>query len=185
MNQSSVMFLLDFFILTIFYSSVTATDTGTGGCAPVTWTKEGFVPPSEPTIARPSPTRASSNRLGYAQPGEINCRSDSEPGGLLGEEACTYLTTWYGITVEKFLKWNPMLLGDCGNIQPNTKYCVAGCKLSFPVQESSRLVLMCLLVVEPLRAYDGRCGPPNKNATCIGVDMGQCCNSQTWTCGKR
>ncbi len=37
-------------------------------------------------------------------------------------------------------------------------------------------------VIEPLRAFDGKCGPPNNNATCIGTDK-QCCNSQTWTCG--
>lgn len=38
-------------------------------------------------------------------------------------------------------------------------------------------------VVEPLRAFDGQCGPPNNNATCLGPDK-QCCNSQTWTCGN-
>lgn len=38
-------------------------------------------------------------------------------------------------------------------------------------------------VIEPLRAENGRCGPPHKNATCVGSDMGQCCNSETWTCG--
>ena len=37
-------------------------------------------------------------------------------------------------------------------------------------------------VVEPLRAYDGMCGPQNKNATCVGTDK-QCCNKKTWTCG--
>lgn len=39
-------------------------------------------------------------------------------------------------------------------------------------------------VIEPLRAYDGNCGPQYKNATCIGVDFGQCCNSETWRCGE-
>lgn len=37
-------------------------------------------------------------------------------------------------------------------------------------------------VIEPVRAFDGQCGPPNNNATCLGTDK-QCCNSQTWTCG--
>ena len=37
-------------------------------------------------------------------------------------------------------------------------------------------------VVEPLRAFDGKCGRPNNNATCVGTDK-QCCNAQTWTCG--
>ncbi|KAM0407473.1 hypothetical protein ACHAPD_012142 [Fusarium lateritium] len=39
-----------------------------------------------------------------------------------------------------------------------------------------------LNVPEPLRAYDGRCGPDHNNATCVGTDN-QCCNKNTWVCG--
>jgi hypothetical protein len=38
------------------------------------------------------------------------------------------------------------------------------------------------LVPEPLRAYNGLCGPDNGNATCVGTDK-QCCNKNTWICG--
>lgn len=38
-------------------------------------------------------------------------------------------------------------------------------------------------VVEPIRALDGLCGPPNNNATCLGTAY-QCCNAETWTCGN-
>jgi len=35
---------------------------------------------------------------------------------------------------------------------------------------------------QPLLASDGKCGPQNKNATCLGTPL-QCCNSKTWKCG--
>lgn len=38
------------------------------------------------------------------------------------------------------------------------------------------------LVIEPVRAYDGLCGPYHNDATCVGTAKG-CCNSETWTCG--
>ncbi|KAH9904530.1 hypothetical protein F4778DRAFT_66305 [Xylariomycetidae sp. FL2044] len=46
-------------------------------------------------------------------------------------------------------------------LEPETIYCMEG----FP---------------EPLRAYDGLCGPDHDNATCWGATE-QCCNSKTWT----
>ncbi|KAK4104707.1 carbohydrate-binding module family 18 protein [Parathielavia hyrcaniae] len=70
----------------------------------------------------------------------------------------------YSITNDVLFKLNPSLAHDCTNVQPETEYCVKG-------------------FVEPLRAFDGKCGPPNNNATCVGTDN-QCCNSQTWTCGS-
>jgi hypothetical protein len=42
--------------------------------------------------------------------------------------------------------------------------------------------MLFALVLEPLRAYDGLCGPHHAGATCIGTDK-QCCNSKTWECG--
>ncbi|UZP32217.1 hypothetical protein NXS19_000033 [Fusarium pseudograminearum] len=58
---------------------------------------------------------------------------------------------------------NPRLKSDCKNVLPDIRYCVEG----FP---------------EPIRAYNGLCGPPHSNATCVGTDK-QCCNKNTWTCG--
>lgn len=123
------MFLLVFLLFAVFTAA--ATDTGTGGCAPVTWTNEGFVAPSAPTISRPTPTRASLKDLGDAETGEINCRMDDETNELGGNDACNYLSTRWGVSLEKLLMLNPMLLGDCENMQLNTKYCVRGCKLQF------------------------------------------------------
>ncbi|KAM0810033.1 putative CFEM domain-containing protein [Seiridium cardinale] len=68
----------------------------------------------------------------------------------------------YHISIDKFFMLNPELDSDCGNIAPETEYCVG--------------------FMEPLRAFDGLCGPRHNNATCIGTDK-QCCNSETWTCG--
>jgi len=39
-------------------------------------------------------------------------------------------------------------------------------------------------VIDPVRADDGWCGPKHRDATCIGMKRGQCCNSETWRCGK-
>jgi hypothetical protein len=44
-----------------------------------------------------------------------------------------------------------------------------------------QITYVCTLVYEPLRAWDGLCGPDH-NATCLGTGK-QCCNSKTWTCG--
>ncbi|KAI1394610.1 hypothetical protein F4819DRAFT_501693 [Hypoxylon fuscum] len=77
---------------------------------------------------------------------------------------CTQLAERYDITVEMFFTLNPDLDPDCGNILPNTDYCVEG-------------------FIEPVRATDGLCGPPNKNATCLGTAF-QCCNAETFTCGN-
>ncbi|KAI1398617.1 hypothetical protein F4819DRAFT_498603 [Hypoxylon fuscum] len=96
------------------------------------------------------------------QPGEINCRYWAKTKGEVDCRTCAQLTSFYGVDAGKFLMLNPNLKRDCSNIAPNSKYCVAG----------------------SLRAWDGRCGPPHNNATCVGMDMGQCCNSETWTCGN-
>ncbi|CAG8953945.1 hypothetical protein HYFRA_00010906 [Hymenoscyphus fraxineus] len=73
------------------------------------------------------------------------------------------LITSGNITAGQFFLLNPDLDPYCGNIQADTDYCVRG-------------------FIEPLRGFDGLCGPPNKNATCRGTRL-QCCNANTFTCG--
>ncbi|OAQ77785.1 CFEM domain-containing protein [Purpureocillium lilacinum] len=95
--------------------------------------------------------------------GEVNCRQQSTSPSSVNYYTCTEMADEHDISVETFFVINPKLKKDCSDIQPNTKYCVNG-------------------FIEPLRAYDGKCGPPNNNATCLGTQK-QCCNSQTFTCG--
>ncbi|KAE9372960.1 carbohydrate-binding module family 18 protein [Stipitochalara longipes BDJ] len=102
---------------------------------------------------------------GQVTAGELVCRfTDSTEGLDINYYTCTLLANTWGITVEKFFDLNPGLAPDCSNIQADTEYCVQG-------------------FIEPLRATDGLCGPPNKNATCLGTGL-QCCNGNTFTCGN-
>ncbi|KAI1181459.1 carbohydrate-binding module family 50 [Nemania serpens] len=150
-------------------SLATAADT----CSPWTWTNEAAR--TAAPAARPEPTVTFvpagshvANMIAAVRPvataGELVCRYPGRTNADVNYYTCTQLANKYGITIEKFFMLNPGLDPDCGNIQPNTMYCLAG-------------------YIEPLRAYDGKCGPPNNNATCLGTNA-QCCNSKTWTCGK-
>ncbi|KAG8668223.1 hypothetical protein FPOAC1_007600 [Fusarium poae] len=95
--------------------------------------------------------------------GDINCRMSQVAGPKADVNTCATMARKWDITIDKFYDLNPRLNGDCKNILPNIRYCVDG----FP---------------EPLRAYNGRCGPNHNNATCVGTDN-QCCNKNTWVCG--
>ncbi|KAK3946879.1 hypothetical protein QBC32DRAFT_387288 [Pseudoneurospora amorphoporcata] len=98
------------------------------------------------------------------QPGEINCRdTDSTEGMEINYYTCTVLAARNRISVDTLFGLNPGLDRDCGNIEADTEYCVRG-------------------FIEPIRVYDGLCGPPYKNATCFGTGR-QCCNALIWRCG--
>ncbi|KAH8897463.1 hypothetical protein GQ53DRAFT_818731 [Thozetella sp. PMI_491] len=97
--------------------------------------------------------------------GDIVCRYHSQPLSEVNENTCQKIADKYHVSLEKFFILNPDLDKDCKTIKPDTEYCTAG-------------------FLEPLRAWDGRCGPQHNNATCIGTDHGQCCNSETWRCGR-
>ncbi|KAK3934651.1 hypothetical protein QBC46DRAFT_368066 [Diplogelasinospora grovesii] len=109
------------------------------------------------------------------QPGDVNCRYSATTSNTVNYYTCTQMATKYSITVDGFFTLNPTLKLNCNNIQPKTEYCVN----SF---------------IEPVRATDQLCGPPNGNATCLGTayhddcaastcyegacagDTGDCCN---------
>ncbi|KAK4203019.1 hypothetical protein QBC40DRAFT_262788 [Triangularia verruculosa] len=154
-------------LLSVF-SSVRAADE----CVPWTWTWNlRRAAAATPTVAElgatpmPEPTVVPYARKdAEPQPGEVNCRNWGQTYDNVGYWSCSQLATEFGITIEKFWELNPELAPDCEGVQPNTEYCVAG-------------------FIEPVRAVDGRCGPDYKNATCIGTEFGQCCNSETWKCG--
>ncbi|KAH7123362.1 hypothetical protein B0J13DRAFT_455887 [Dactylonectria estremocensis] len=109
-------------------------------------------------------------RLRALRPGDINCRLSTVTEPKVDSKTCAFLANKYHTTVDTFLDLNPGLDRDCDSIEPDTRYCVEGCKLKL------------LLVYEPLRASNGLCGPDNGNATCVGTDK-QCCNKITWKCG--
>ncbi|KJZ76894.1 hypothetical protein HIM_03771 [Hirsutella minnesotensis 3608] len=98
------------------------------------------------------------------QPGQLNCRFWSAAGEDVNYATCNELAQNYRSTFNQFLILNPNMDRHCQNIKPLTYYCVIG-------------------FIEPLRAYDGLCGPRYNYATCIGT-KGPCCNSETWTCGN-
>ncbi|KAH7205027.1 hypothetical protein IWW34DRAFT_769419 [Fusarium oxysporum f. sp. albedinis] len=95
--------------------------------------------------------------------GGINWRLSTLTGSQIDDNTCALILKKYHITIDTFYDLNHRLNNDCKTIQPNIRYCVEG----FP---------------EPLRAYNGLCGPDNGNATCVGTDK-QYCNKNTWTCG--
>lgn len=156
----------------LFHLTCVSLATATGTCSPWKWTNDAAqtAAPSAPAApAKPAVTFVPSgphvaNMSGRKAAGELVCRYPANTYADVDHNTCIQLANYYHITIEKFFMLNPGLDFDCGNIKPYTMYCVGG-------------------YIEPLRAYDGKCGPPNKNATCIGTS-GQCCNSETWTCGK-
>ena len=115
-------------------------------------------------------------------PGDVVCRYETTTLQEVNYYTCTELARKYSITVEKFLTLNPSVNQNCDTIKPNTKYCVAGCKLSILVQHNINSDIRPGLEL-PV-AEDGFCGPQYNNATCLGLDK-QCCNGETWKCGDR
>jgi hypothetical protein len=61
-------------------------------------------------------------------PGEIVCRYEATTKSEVNYYTCHELAAKYSIAVEKLFQLNPAVDTDCDNIQPNTVYCVAGCK---------------------------------------------------------
>ncbi|KAK5659439.1 hypothetical protein OQA88_640 [Cercophora sp. LCS_1] len=96
--------------------------------------------------------------------GEVNCRYWTTTPAEVNYYTCSQMSQRYGISNDVLFSLNPSLSQDCSNVQAETDYCVRG-------------------FIEPVRAFDGLCGPPNNGATCLGTEM-QCCNSETWTCGN-
>ncbi|KAI8952346.1 hypothetical protein F4801DRAFT_577509 [Xylaria longipes] len=147
-----------------YVSLATAADT----CSPWTWANNVARTAAPAATAEPTVTFVPSgdhvaNIKRATVMGDIVCRFPGRTYADVNYYTCTELANKYEISLKEFFMLNPGLDPDCGNIKPYTVYCVDG-------------------FIEPLRANDGKCGPPNKNATCAGTEA-QCCNSETWTCG--
>ncbi|RWA04450.1 hypothetical protein EKO27_g10654 [Xylaria grammica] len=151
----------------LFHLTYVSLATAADSCSPWTWENSAARTAAPEATAEPTVTFVPSGphvlKSGPAVTGDIVCRYPGRTYADVNYYTCTELADKYGISLEKFFMLNPELDPDCGNIKPYTIYCVSG-------------------FIEPLRAYDGKCGPPNNNATCAGTDA-QCCNSETWTCG--
>ncbi|KAI8654435.1 LysM domain-containing protein [Fusarium keratoplasticum] len=78
--------------------------------------------------------------------GRINCRDGVTTESKVDSNTCALLASKNRLSMKAFFDLNPRLGGDCQSILPDTMYCVNG----FP---------------EPVRAYNGLCGPDNGNAT--------------------
>jgi hypothetical protein len=68
--------------------------------------------------------------------GEINCRYWTTTPAEVNHYTCLKISQRYSIFKDKLLKLNPNLAHDCSNVQPNTDYCVRGCKC-LPIRSST------------------------------------------------
>lgn len=119
--------LLSLTLTLLLLTPVPAADT----CQPSTWIK--VAKRAAPTLAASpiiKPKAVTKIVLGTAEPGEVNCRYARQTGSDVNYYTCTELAERYEITVEEFFVINPGLKKDCSDIQPNTEYCVDGCKYS-------------------------------------------------------
>ncbi|KAF2271267.1 uncharacterized protein EI97DRAFT_497345 [Westerdykella ornata] len=148
-------------LLTLSLSPLTA--TAADECQPSTWASAGRMRRAVVTPTAVASSSLTVANVGTVEPGQINCQYWATTKSSVNYYTCTDLAEKYGISVEVFFQLNPEVDAGCGNIQPKTKYRVEG-------------------FIEPPRATEGLCGPPNNNATCLGTEV-QCCNSETWTCG--
>jgi hypothetical protein len=127
-SQTQLPNLLSFAIFLLFLITAIAAEE-TGICKPSTWSATDLRrPKSTPTVWKRNRESLSVANIGKVQTGQINCRY---PGGTYDDvdsNTCAQLANKYQITLEKFFMLNPELDPDCGNIEPRTDYCVAGCK---------------------------------------------------------
>lgn len=90
------------------------------------------------------PRHLDSRQASTPQPGDINCRGWGRTYDDAGYYTCTELSRDWGISLAWFFQINPTVLPDCSNIQPNTFYCVAACKLHLVTQPlSHREMSLC------------------------------------------
>ncbi|KAK4243853.1 hypothetical protein C7999DRAFT_44412 [Corynascus novoguineensis] len=140
--------------LSLVPSFVSAQDQA--DCQPYRWGSSGLKMRQDDP-ADPLPTQGTPIPVTV---GEINCRYWTTTPAEVNYYTCSRMTQRYDISNDVLFNLNSSLARDCSNVEPETAYCVRG----------------------SLRAFDGKYGRPNNNATCLGTDK-QCCNSQTWTCG--
>jgi hypothetical protein len=104
--------------LTLAPSLVSAQDEAGYQCQPYRWGLS-----DDP--AEPLPTEGIPATVAV---GEINCRYWTTTPAEVNQYTCWQMSQRYRVMKDVLLKLNPGLAGDCSNVQPETKYCVRGCK---------------------------------------------------------
>ena len=130
----------NFLSFTLFLLSI-FTVNASNQCQPATWSKANLrravttstttsnaTTTTSSTISTATSNITSIISTGNVQPGQINCRYSASTYSDVNYYTCTQLADRYGITVQAFFTLNPKLDLDCSNIQPNSEYCIAGCK---------------------------------------------------------
>ncbi len=109
--------------LTLVPSLVSAQDQAYH-CKPYQWSSNGLGLPQDP--ANPLPTQGTP--LPPVAVGEINCRYWTTTHAEVNSHTCLQMAQRYHIPNGKLFMLNPSLARDCSNVQPETDYCVRGCK---------------------------------------------------------
>jgi hypothetical protein len=60
--------------------------------------------------------------------GDVVCEWSTTTKSSVNYYTCTELADKYGTPIDEFFKLNPTLNQECDNIQPDTQYCVIGCR---------------------------------------------------------
>lgn len=60
--------------------------------------------------------------------GDVNCRYHSTTPAVVNYYICSQFADYYELSIDQFFELNPTLNPTCDNVQPDTDYCVAGCK---------------------------------------------------------
>ncbi|WYZ36505.1 hypothetical protein EsH8_II_000011 [Colletotrichum jinshuiense] len=145
----------------LFLSHHSSAEDGKLSCKPYTWDSlslRRIAAADDPsTPGRLRAISSSSSR------GKLNCRYWADTPEEVSYYTCSMLAQRYDLSNDIFFTLNPGLDKDCSNVKSQAEYCVSG-------------------FVEPVRVFDGLCGPSHNNATCLGTNK-QCCNLETWTCG--
>lgn len=106
-------------------------------CQPSTWYNDNHNRQAVPTGVMEVFTStlteiATGEEQGDLLPGDINCRLPGRTFDVVNYYSCANLAETYSINLDHFFTLNPTLEPDCSNIQPNTEYCVRGCKSCIP-----------------------------------------------------
>lgn len=164
-NPCSIISILFFGLSALLWTSSTV--IASNECAPVTWlagtSRHRPDPERVRVLIRLASTLSPSCRAGMPsdypfKPGDINCRYERDTGDDVNYYTCTELAKTFGTRLDLFFILNPGLKPDCSNIQPNTEYCVRGCK-SFELNRRQHLPSERLTATRSYRARESL-GPP-------------------------
>lgn len=131
------MFLFAILRFSLFSLTVFAADK----CQPLPWLNDNdqvaLADTTVISVSEPTVTEIRIVSTGYVVPGEVNCREQTTTGGTVGCCTCAQISYHYAMLDGLFFLLNPTVTRNCGNIKPNTPYCVDGCKWWYELCKSS------------------------------------------------